>query len=62
MSISSFDLNGEFSISFEPGLGYDLEPDSYFILMLPGYDTMFVPESDTLVCYIDAFITPCIGY
>jgi hypothetical protein len=62
MGISSFDLNGIFDLDFEPKLGNDLDPNSYLLVKLPGYDTMFVPPEETIICYVDLFITPCIQY
>lgn len=42
--------------------GFDLNQNSYFLLKLPGYDTKFIPPEDTIICYIDLFITPCTRY
>lgn len=43
-------------------LGNDLIPNSHLLVKVPGYDTMFVPYEDTIVCYIDTYLTPCIAY
>lgn len=62
MPISNFKLIGIFEVTFELKLGNDLPENSYLKIELPGYDSMLVPEEDTIICYIDGYITPCTAY
>lgn len=29
---------------------------------MPGYDTMFIPDEEVVVCYIDTYLNPCYTY
>lgn len=62
MDISNWKISGVFNLTTTIGLGVDLIAGSFLIVKLPGYDTMFLPYEDTVVCYIDTYLTPCITY
>lgn len=62
MPITNYKMSGIFDVEFEFTLNFDLKPEAYIIVMLPGYDTMFIPPEDTILCYVDDFITPCTRY
>ena len=55
-------ISGVFDFTFFLNSGFDINPNSYLLIKLPGYDTMFIPPEDTILCYIDAYITPCTRY
>jgi hypothetical protein len=59
MAITSFALNGIFDLTFLPKLGFDLNPSSYLLIKLPGYDHGFLPLENTVMCFIDQIHTPC---
>jgi hypothetical protein len=55
-------ISGIFDFTFQLNPGVDINPNTYVLIKLPGYDTMFIPPEDTILCYIDDGITPCTRY
>ncbi|CAD8173591.1 unnamed protein product [Paramecium pentaurelia] len=62
MQISNTKLSGVFNVSMDIVPGNDFDDGTDFIVKLPGYDTMFIPDQEIVVCYIDTYLTPCITY
>ncbi|CAD8123188.1 unnamed protein product [Paramecium sonneborni] len=62
MQISNTKLSGVFNVSLDIVPGNDFEDGTDFIVKLPGYDTMFIPDEEIVVCYIDTYLTPCVTY
>lgn len=42
--------------------GNDMNNGNDFIVKLPGYDIMFIPDEEVVVCYIDTYLNPCTTY
>lgn len=62
MDISNTKLAGVFNLTLDIVPGNDLDDKTDFIVKLPGYDTMFIPDEEVVVCYIDKYLNPCYTY
>ena len=59
---ANLELSHLYNVSFQLQIGTDMLPYYSLLIKLPGYDTMFVPYEETLVCYLETYLNPCIQY
>jgi hypothetical protein len=59
--LSSTNVDTEFQLQFQPMLNSN-QANVHLIIELPGYDTMFFQQKNTVACQIDQVYYVCITY